>query len=418
MEFDWHLNEPPPLLEAHSKAKLDVLRCYLKAYYDTLNVHPQRDEFKLDLVDGFAGGGTYRFNGDITSGSPLIMLEEANNAKTRLNENRRKELKIDCKFYFSDKKQDHIDCLRKVLNEKGYSTDDGRIELINSHFEDVVKNIIDAIRTRQPRSGRAIFLLDQTGYKQVNFRLIHRIFAELPAAEVIMTFAVDALINFLKESPDMVKVLSPLELSNNQIEDLMNYKNGVGGRAIAQRTLLEHIKSVTGTPFYTPFFMKPEQSRRALWFVHLSRHPTARDVMVQQHWSNYNSIEHYGRGSLDILGWDALVADPNIQVPLFSFDDNDKNQMKKQLLEELPRELYGLASNEPVTIEALRYKIANNTAAPYAVLDDTILRLRNEREIELVNPDGKKHSPSLQLLKPTTRIAIPDSLSLFSRFRK
>ena len=139
-----------------------MLRCYLKAYYDTLNVHPQRDEFKLDLVDGFAGGGTYRFNGDITSGSPLIMLEETDNAKTRLNENRRKELTIDCKFYFSDKKRDHIDCLRKVLNEKGYSTNDGRIELINSPFEDVVKNIIDAIRTRQPRSGRAIFLLDQT----------------------------------------------------------------------------------------------------------------------------------------------------------------------------------------------------------------------------------------------------------------
>ena len=84
MEFDWHPNEPPPLLEAHSKAKLDVLRCYLKAYYDTLNVYPQQEVFKLDLVDGFAGGGTYKFNGDMTSGSPLIMLEETDSTSPSL----------------------------------------------------------------------------------------------------------------------------------------------------------------------------------------------------------------------------------------------------------------------------------------------------------------------------------------------
>ena len=418
MEFDWHLNEPPPLLEAHSKAKLDVLRCYLKAYYDTLNVYPQQEVFKLDLVDGFAGGGTYRFNGDMTSGSPLIMLEETDSARIRLNKNRRKELKIDCKFYFSDKKQEHADCLRKVLNEKGYSIDDGQIELINRPFEGVLERIIDAIRTRQPRAGRAIFLLDQTGYKQVDFRLVSRIFMELPAAEVIMTFAVDALLNFLTDNASIIRVSSPLELSNNQMDDLMNYKNGTGGRAVAQRVLLEQIKNLTGASFYTPFFIKPGQSRRALWFVHLSRHPTARDVMLQQHWSNYNSFEHYGRGDLDILGWDALVADPKIHIQLFSFDDHDKSQMKKQLLEGLPREIYGLASHEPVTVEAFRYKIANHTAAPSSVLYDTIVQLRNEGEIELIDPDGRRHSFSFKLLKPTTRIAIPDSLSLFSRFRK
>ena len=75
------------------------------------------------------------------------MLEETDRARARLNEKRKKELKIDCKFYFSDKERDHIDCLRKVLNEKGYSIDDGRIELINRPFEGVLEKIIDAIRT-------------------------------------------------------------------------------------------------------------------------------------------------------------------------------------------------------------------------------------------------------------------------------
>ena len=53
MNFDWHPDEPPPTLESHSKAKLDVLRNYLIAYYDTLGVWPGQEVFRLDLVDGF-----------------------------------------------------------------------------------------------------------------------------------------------------------------------------------------------------------------------------------------------------------------------------------------------------------------------------------------------------------------------------
>ena len=76
-DFKWHPDEPPPLIEEHSKAKLDVLRSYLHAYFDRLSVRLARDEFKLDLIDGFAGGGTFRDNTGIVSGTPLIMLEES-----------------------------------------------------------------------------------------------------------------------------------------------------------------------------------------------------------------------------------------------------------------------------------------------------------------------------------------------------
>ena len=54
MQFKWHPDEPPPELESHSKAKLTVLRSYLRAYFRRLNVDPQRDTFRLDLIDGFA----------------------------------------------------------------------------------------------------------------------------------------------------------------------------------------------------------------------------------------------------------------------------------------------------------------------------------------------------------------------------
>ena len=35
MSFEWHVNEPPPAIEEHSKAKLTVLRDYLRANTST-----------------------------------------------------------------------------------------------------------------------------------------------------------------------------------------------------------------------------------------------------------------------------------------------------------------------------------------------------------------------------------------------
>ena len=192
MSFKWHPEEDPPHIESHSKAKLDVLRSYLRAYFDRLNVNPQREEFKLDLVDGFAGGGTFLDAKTILSGTPLIMLEEAKQAANRLNTGRIKKLNIDCKFYFVDKEKTHTDHLRKVLIERGHNVDDDSIVVRNGLFENEVGGIINSIQQRQPRAGRAIFLLDQTGFSQVELALVSRIFNEFPAAEVIMTFAADA----------------------------------------------------------------------------------------------------------------------------------------------------------------------------------------------------------------------------------
>ena len=50
MQFRWHPDEPPPQIEAHSKAKLEVLRNYIRAYFDTLNVNPSQEKFRLDLA--------------------------------------------------------------------------------------------------------------------------------------------------------------------------------------------------------------------------------------------------------------------------------------------------------------------------------------------------------------------------------
>ena len=199
-------------------------------------------------------------------------------------------------------------------------------------------------------------------------------------------------------------------MTESQIHDLIQFRGGDGGRALLQRTLRDHTRSVTGAVYDTPFFIRPEVSRRALWFLHLSRHPTARDVMIQRHWEIQNTFEHYGPGDFGMLGWDALKDSKTL--PLFNFSQIDLEQMDIQLLDSLPRELYGLASEQPVTVDAMRHGIANRTAARFSDLDRIVLQLMREREIDILNSDGKVRSRSLRRLSPTDRIGLPSTLLL------
>ena len=404
MQFRWHPNDPPPEIEEHSKAKLTVLRRYVHDYFDKLGDIPARDELKLDLVDGFAGGGIFRDGDNIESGTPLVMLEESKAAEIRLNQNRAKPLRFDCRFHFVDVNRDHTSHLRRVLDDRGYQVEGENIIVHNSPFEDVTDEIITDILRRQPRAGRAIFLLDQTGFSRVDLNLVTRIFEKLSASEVILTFAADALINHLAETPQLIRAVAPLELTEPKIHDLIEFRNGDGGRALVQRVIRDHIRSITKATFDTPFFIRPKHSRRALWFIHLSRHPTARDVMMQCHWDSYNTFEHYGSGDFDMLGWDALNMGT---LPLFRFEELDTQQMMEQLLNSMPAELHALARENPVTIDAMRHMLANKTAARFSDLDSIVLDLAREKEFDILSSDGRVRSRTLKRLSSTDRIAIP-----------
>ena len=404
MQFSWRPGEPPPELEEHSRAKLDVLRRYLRAYFDTLAADPRRDSFKLDLIDGFAGGGVFLDDGIVVSGTPLIMLEECEAARDRLNRDRIKPLSCDFKLHFVDVESDHTTYLRQTLATRGYQIDGERLAVTTSRFEDVADEIIAGIRRRQPISGRAIFLLDQKGYSQVELELVARILSTLPNAEVILTFASDALVNHIPRNPQLVKAVEPLGLTEQQLIEMIKFRDGDGGRALGQRVMRNHIREMTGATYDTPFYIRPRQSRRALWFLHLSRHPTARDVMIQCHWNSFNAFEHYGSGGFDMLGWDALKSGA---LPLFHFEELDAKEMREQLLNAMPSELYKLMTSGSVSVERVRHSFANRTAARFSDLDDVVLTLVRGKEIDILNSGGKLRSREVTRLRGNDRIAIP-----------
>ena len=418
MKFQWHPNEAPPSIEPASKAKLAVFRAYLRSYFDRLNVNPSRDEFRIDLVDGFSGGGIFRGGSTTVDGTPLIMLEETEYARDRLNRKRSKPLRFSCTYHFVDKAREHTDYLRRVLTERGYQVEGGNIQIHTNSFASVAGRIIEEVSRRQPRAGRAIFLLDQTGYSQARLSMVRQIFRDLPKAEVILTFAADALVNYLPKTPEELRAVSSLELPVSRLRELIEYRDGLGGRPLIQRVLRDSARSITGARFDTPFFIRPAQSRRALWFLHLSQHPTARDVMIQRHWDLSNTFEHYGNGGIGMLGWDELQLSETF--PIFRFGDIEREQIRDQLSKSLPGEIHRLASEEPVSVSTFRQEIANSTAARFSDIDEALILLSKGGEIEIRTRDGRLRSRAITRLPPSDTIGRSDTrvFPMFSRFRE
>ena len=225
------------------------------------------------------------------------------------------------------------------------------------------------------------------------------------SAEILLTFAVDVLINFLVPRPEIIQSVAPLDFTKPQINEMLEMRNGDGGKALIQRVLRQHVRSKIGASFDTPFFLRPKKSRRALWFLHLSRHMAARDVMIQKHWEAKNTIEHYGPGDIEILGWDNL--NTHSLPSLFDFSEIASETIRQQLPCSLMQKVDGLASESPVTLDALRFKIANDTAARFSDIDATLVQLHRAKEIEIYSADNKLRSAAVRILRPTDLISIP-----------
>ena len=408
--FRWEPGEPPPSIEAHSLAKLQVLRDYLQGYYNTLNQDVRRDEFRLDLVDGFAGGGLYSRNGQQIAGSPLVMLEESHSAEHRLNERRTKPLRFNVKHHFVEKNAAHAEYLRRVLRERGYLREDDGVVLYEQEFGEVLDRIISDIERRQRYSGRSIFLLDQCGYTDADLHMVRRIGQRLPKAEVILTVSIDTMLNFSTKKEVISRLASLGVPKDGRVEAALRGPSTSRRKLLLQRVLPQLVLTSTDFRWFTPFFIRPERSRWELWFAHFSRNATARDVMLDCHWKIRNTLAHYGDSfGPRMLGYDALESG---QVPILTFNDHDRDEMNMQIRDQLMSALHGRLTKGPMPFREMPDRFGNRTAATSSDFNDIVLASRGQHDLEIVGPDGRPRSSSLKIIKPDDMLVLPAQLTL------
>lgn len=390
--YEWTDPGDPPLIEAHSLTKHEVIRFYLERYISILTANPRIDDFRLNIVDGFAGGGRYQDEkGQIYDGSPLIFLKTVQAQEAAIRLNKTKQFNILARYYFVEHDPRAAAFLGQVLTENGFAYGPStNVAIIGQSFTDCLDAVIASIKTKGKK--RSIFLLDQYGYTDVPFGALRTILTELPDAEIVLTFATDALINYMCTSDEYQSALRKLQLdtvlTKGKIEEILALEPKEARFAV-QRLLHQQFVAKTGAKFYTPFFITSEKSNRSYWLVHLSGHTKARDEMAKVHWMFKNHFSHYGKAGLNMLGFD-----PDQDLPQqisdgafdFYFDDNAENRTTTALLEDIPRKLTELGDT--------RYgefftQICNSTPAHSDQIKEALMSLASQNILTVAGP-GKR----------------------------
>jgi len=401
--YNW--KNGPDAIQQHSVAKHRILQSYLAAYFKTLVSSPNQDELRLTLVDGFAGGGLYYHNdtNELIKGSPFVCLNATKEAEFLLNQNRRKPLKLDVSYFFIEANRDACLHLDKTLREDGYANHIGNnIQLRHAKFQDEVDSIIQSIKSKSPRNGRSIFILDQYGYKEVPTGLIQKIFANLPSAEVILTFGVDSFVNFASDKNLTQELLDELGISDawqgKTIEEIKSSEKE--WRYFIQSALYRGLVTRCGAEYYTPFFIRNNQGHGDYWLIHMSQHYKARDVMTQVHWDNQNYFIHYGGAGLNMF--QMVGYDPDHDASLsgqsslgFEFDDIARKTSIATLAAQIPRLIY--ANNGGMSFGELFAKTCNNSPASASIYQETIHELLANKIFDVVGVNGEKRRSAIQI---------------------
>jgi three-Cys-motif partner protein len=387
----WSRGCPPPVIRAHSIAKHRVLEEYLKLYVATLTKNFRIERLQVTIVDAFAGGNLYtdEITRQLRPGSPSIVLRAMAEAESAVNEKRTKPFKLIDDYFFIEKDRGAYEYLEDTLKSSGYSGKIGNSIFLRN--DDFVKHYIPIIEFINAKSnkGRAIFIFDQCGYAEVPFDCIRHILISIEHAEIILTFAAEFLVDYLSDEKTNRRLVRNPELDLQKLASKLD-KTDPRWKQLIQFELHSDVRKLTNARFFTPFFIRSSDSHRDIWLIHLSKHPTAKDVMTGLHWRLQNSFSHFGKPGLNMLGYDPDVHPMDALqrwLPGFYFDESARALTLASLHDQLPK---FLSENcERIDFSSLFTMISNDTPATTELLREALQGLAHHDEVAIRDETGQ-----------------------------
>lgn len=342
-----------PQIENHSICKHGIIKDYLIDYICVRfkgNLPHPNSLFRLTIIDGFAGGGQYEYRGQVKPGSPLVIMQAVQEAEAILKSEHGKDrvnLDVDIICIAKDKKA--AKHLKYILEQTEYPPE--KIRVWNGEFEQSFPQAIQFIKAKSNTRGKCLFILDQYGYSDVLMSQLRQIVTM--NSEVILTFAIDALVTFL--SKDNGAVLQNMGFSDSDCKRTLSLNDHPETcRADIEHVFSKHIKQRSGAPFYTPFLIHSDNSNWGYWLVHLSKHYKARDVMMDVHWKHGNKLVHYGEPGLDMLSYKSALDDSYTDQRLLSKEFRFDEAAKASSMAVLPEEIVRVVHEHPLQFKQLK----------------------------------------------------------------
>ena len=245
-------------------------------------------------------------------------------------------------FYSSISTGHHTEYLRAEIEASPFRDAlDDTIHIWTDDFNERVDDAIALVKRRSPQKGRSLFVLDQYGWSDVAFRSIRAILTALEKAEIFLTFSVDSLIDYISDKRPKQQSHLNIDANAGFVRELIKEKaEGPAWRTMIQNSLYSHLQNATGAEYYSPFFIRSPEAHRSYWFLHLSRHREARNVIGNIHWEENNISLHHGGAGLQALGFSSGV-DPRQMMLGYEFDELAKRTSRVVLLEQIPQIIRG-----------------------------------------------------------------------------
>ncbi len=232
-------------LEPHTKAKHEILRRYLGAWFPILNTHYGR----IVYIDGFCGPGRYE---EGEQGSPLIALSVAANHRNTLTGKIR--------LVFIDERKDRVDYLNTELNNISIP-DHFKVETNCGIFQEKVWPVLNEIDRSSDKNPPIFAFVDPFGFAGIPFSIIENILKR-PRAEALITFMVDSINRFL-EHPDEIITQHIIEAYG--CDEPLQIAKESGSRVSKLRALYQ--KKLEGIARFVRYFEMRDRNNRTQYYL-------------------------------------------------------------------------------------------------------------------------------------------------------
>jgi three-Cys-motif partner protein len=175
-------------LEPHTRAKHQILKLYLQAWFPILSSNHE----KVVYIDGFCGPGRYK-GGE--PGSPLIVLD--------LAVNHIKALTGETVFWFIDNDASRIAHLRSELQELSLPVN-FKVMTDNGRFDEKLRAVLNNIDSQGAQLAPTFIFIDPFGFAGVPYSLVKRTL-EKPRCEALITFMVDSINRWLDHPDEKIR---------------------------------------------------------------------------------------------------------------------------------------------------------------------------------------------------------------------
>jgi three-Cys-motif partner protein len=251
-------------IEPHTKAKHEILRRYLGAWFPILGSKIPR----IVYIDGFCGPGRYS---DGEDGSPIIALKEALKQPVLATP--------EVNFLFIDERADRINHLNSEISLLKIPSN-FHVHCIVNEFENTLNRILDDLQQNGHQLAPTFAFIDPFGIAGTPFSLVKRLLSN-QRTEVFINIMIEFVNRFADHPSDSVtqNIKQLLGASDAEITKVVNSQDRIPAfQQLYQDNLHKHAK------FVRFFEMYDDKNNLIYYLFFASNHPLGHKKMKEAFW--------------------------------------------------------------------------------------------------------------------------------------